>query len=132
VTTRAARTLVIERAQERCEYCLRHQEDSPLARLQVEHIIPRKHRGSEETDNLAAACIDCNLRKGTNLTGLDPDTGAITPLFDPRRQAWTEHFAWDGLFMVGLTAVGRTTVRVLELNSNDRIEVRLWSVRPSG
>jgi hypothetical protein len=111
---------------------LRHQEDSPLASLQVDHIIPRKHGGSEETDNLAAACVDCNLRKGANLTGLDPDSGQVTLLFDPRRQAWSDHFGWDGLSVVGLTAVGRTTVRVLELNSDERIAVRLWASRPPG
>lgn len=129
MTTAATRTIVISRANERCEYCRRHQEDSPLAPLQVEHVIPRKHGGSDDIDNLAAACIDCNLRKGPNLTGVDPETGAITPLFDPRRQAWNEHFAWDGLKIVGLTALGRTTIRVLDLNSDDRIEVRLWAVR---
>jgi len=122
------RAYVVERAAQRCEYCHRHQEDSPLAALQLEHIVPRKHGGTDDVDNLAAACIDCNLRKGPNLTGVDPDTGQITPLFDPRRQAWTDHLRWDGLELVGLTAIGRTTIRVLDLNSDDRIEVRLWSI----
>ncbi len=104
--------------------------DSPLAPLQVEHVIPRKHGGADAHDNLAAACIDCNLRKGTNLTGIDPEGGVVTPLFDPRRQTWSDHFRWDGLEMVGLTAAGRTTIRVLGLNSDDRIEVRAWSIQP--
>ncbi|HEY2839336.1 MAG TPA: HNH endonuclease [Pirellulales bacterium] len=126
----ATRTRVIERGGRRCEYCGRRQEDSPLAPLQVEHVIPRKHGGSDEIDNLAAACIDCNLRKGSNLTGIDPETGVITPLLDPRRQAWSDHFRWDRLEIVGLTAVGRATIRVLDLNSDDRMEVRLWSIHP--
>ena len=131
MTTLATRTIVIARAEGRCEYCRRHEDDSPLAPLHVEHVVPRKHGGSDDLDNLAAACIDCNLRKGSNLTGVDPDSGAITPLFDPRRDLWTENFSWDGLRIVGLTAVGRTTVRVLDLNSEDRIEVRLWAIRPA-
>jgi 5-methylcytosine-specific restriction endonuclease McrA len=66
------RTHVRERAQNACEYCRLHQNDSPLAVLHVEHIIPKIHGGTDDLDNLALACIDCNLHKGTNLTGIDP------------------------------------------------------------
>lgn len=115
---------VRERAGYRCEYCQRHQDDSPLAPLQIEHIIPKKHGGSDEIENLALACIDCNLHKGTNLTGIDPDTDEITQLFHPRRQPWDAHFEWTGIYLVGKTAVGRTTVRVLDMNSDDRLALR--------
>ncbi len=98
--------------------------------LQVEHVVPRKHGGSDEVENLAAACIDCDLRKGSNLTGIDPKNEAITPLYHPRQQVWSEHFAWRGLEVVGLTSIGRVTVRVLDLNSDDRLDVRLWALRP--
>src|SRR6266516_3295852 len=67
------RAQVRERAQNVCEYCQLHQDDSPLAALHVEHIIPKIHGGSDDLDNAALACIDCNLHKGTNLTGIDPD-----------------------------------------------------------
>ncbi len=119
------RAAVRERAAERCEYCQRRQADSPLVPLQIEHIVPRKHGGGDHSDNLALACAECNLHKGSDLTGIDPDTGQITPLFDPRRQRWGEHFSWDGLRILGTTAVGRTTARVLELNSPERLRVRL-------
>src|SRR5436309_15778446 len=59
---------VRERAGNRCEYCQLRQEDSPLAALHIEHILPRSHGGTDDLDNLALACIDCNLHKGTNLT----------------------------------------------------------------
>jgi 5-methylcytosine-specific restriction endonuclease McrA len=69
--TELLRQFVRERARHRCEYCLLHQEDSPLAALHVEHIRPRKHGGIDSGDNLALACIDCNLRQGPNLTIID-------------------------------------------------------------
>lgn len=53
----ATRRLVRERAGNRCEYCGLHQDESPLAVLHVEHIRPRKHGGSDETVNLALACV---------------------------------------------------------------------------
>jgi 5-methylcytosine-specific restriction endonuclease McrA len=121
----AIRRIVRERAQERCEYCQLPQALSPLARLQIEHIRPRKHGGSDHVANLALACIDCNLRKGANLSGIDPVTDSIVELFNPRKQNWDEHFAWDGPYLLGLTDAGRATIAVLDPNSPDRLRVRL-------
>src|SRR5881394_3618711 len=95
------RQLVRERASNRCEYCQLRQEDSPLARLHVEHIIPKKHGGTDDDGNLALSCIDCNLHKGTNLTGIDPETSEVTELFHPRRRNWDEHFGWAGIYLIG-------------------------------
>lgn len=122
--TEFTKTLVREQAGNRCEYCQLHQDDSPLSPLHIEHIIPRKHGGSDELDNLALACIDCNLHKGPNLTGIDPQTNEVTELFHPRRQRWSAHFVWDGISIVGQTAIGRTTVRVLDMNSDDQLALR--------
>jgi hypothetical protein len=86
------------------------QDDSPRAALHIEHIVPKIHGGTDNPDNLALACIDCNLHKGTNLTGIDPQTNEVTELFHPRRQNWEDHFEWRGIHLIGKTAVGRTTV----------------------
>ena len=119
------RAFVRARADNRCEYCQRRQATSPLIRLQIEHIIPIKHGGSDELDNLGLACAECNLKKSSDLAGFDPKTNELTPLFHPRLQSWGEHFAWNGFQIIGTTAVGRTTVRVLDLNSAPRLRVRL-------
>jgi hypothetical protein len=50
-----------------------------------------------QLDNLALACWACNLKKGPNLTGLDPETEEIISLFNPRKDRWADHFA----FIVG-------------------------------
>ena len=118
------RIQVRERANNACEYCHLHQDDSPLAALHVEHIIPKVHGGVDELDNLALACIDCNSHKGTNLTGIDPQTNEVTELFHPRRNEWNEHFEWQGIYLVAKTAIGRTTIRVLNMNSEDQIALR--------
>jgi hypothetical protein len=120
----ATRAAVRARAENRCEYCQRPQSTSPLIPLHIEHVIPRKHRGTDGADNLALACAECNLHKGSDLTGIDPDSGQVTPLFNPRRDLWDEHFEWDGLRIVGHSAVGRTTVRLLQLNAPARLRVR--------
>jgi 5-methylcytosine-specific restriction endonuclease McrA len=118
------RARVRERAGHRCEYCQLWQDDSPLAALHVEHSLPKVHGGDDDLQNLALACIDCNLHKGPNLTGIDPQTKRVTELFHPRRHRWEEHFEWRGLYLAGKTAIGRTTVRVLDMNSEDRITLR--------
>ena len=120
----ATRAAVRERAAQRCEYCQLHQADSPLAALHVEHIIPRSHGGTDDPDNLALACIDCNLHKGPNLTGLDPETSLVTELFHPRRQRWEDHFVWRDIHIAGETAQGRVTVRVLHMNAEDQLALR--------
>jgi hypothetical protein len=48
----------------------------------------------------------------------------MTRLFHPRRDRWDEHFAFQGALIVGLTPVGRATVRTLNMNGADRLEVR--------
>ena len=118
------RSQVRERAHNACEYCHLHQDDSPLAALHIEHVIPRIHGGKDDLDNLALACIDCNLHKGTNLTGIDPQTSELTELFHPRRQKWQDHFEWHGIYLTGKTATGRTTIRVLNMNSEDQVALR--------
>lgn len=123
--TAEVKRLVRQRANDRCEYCHMLQSVSAL-RLQIEHIIAVKHGGTDEDQNLALACIDCNLGKGSNLAGLDPDTGALTSLFHPRRHIWSEHFAWNGPVLTGLTPEGRTTIVVLNINDGERIEIRSY------
>lgn len=122
--TESTRILVRQRAAGRCEYCQLRQEDSPLAVLHVEHIVPKKHLGTDDDSNLALACIDCNLHKGSNLTGIDPLSGSIATLFHPRQQLWSNHFEWRGIHIVGKTAIGRATVQVLNMNSDDQLALR--------
>lgn len=119
----ALRQLVRTRAAHLCEYCRLPQEFSEL-RFHIEHIIPRQHGGSDDADNLALACPECNLHKGPNLTGLDQQTGDVVRLFHPRRDIWSDHFRYLGLYVVGFTATGRTTAALLEMNSPQRRRVR--------
>lgn len=121
----ATRRQVRERAGDRCEYCRIPQPAQPLARFHIEHIIAQKHGGEDDLSNLALACHYCNVHKGPNLSGVDPEDGQVVPLFHPRRDIWDEHFAVDGGFIVGLTPTGRATVRVLEMNATERVELRL-------
>ena len=119
----ATRDFVRRRADGRCEYCGLRQEHCEL-RHHVEHIIAKQHGGSEDTDNLALACHRCNLHKGPNLTGIDSQTGQVARLFHPRRDQWSDHFAVEGSRITGLSAVGRATVHVLDLNDVRRLELR--------
>jgi 5-methylcytosine-specific restriction endonuclease McrA len=119
----ATRELVRRRAGNSCEYCLHPQEHTETTH-HIEHIVPRQHLGTDDPLNLALACIHCNSHKGPNLTGIDPDSGMIVPLFSPRQQRWADHFALREGMIVGLTPAGRTTVHVLAMNSRHRLNVR--------
>lgn len=117
------RLLVFDRAGQRCEYCRMPMAYDVLP-FQVDHIRPQKHRGQTTADNLALTCYNCNAHKGPNLAGIDSETDAMTPLFDPRQHHWAEHFAWDDAQLRGLTPIGRVTVEVLNVNDADRVEIR--------
>jgi hypothetical protein len=124
----ATSQLVRQRAGQRCEYCRLAQEHSAL-RFHIEHVLAKQHGGTDDVENLALACPECNLHKGTNLTGIDPDTSEVTQLFHPRRDRWEEHFARDGARVVGKTPIGRTTAWLLEMNTGERLRWRELLIR---
>ena len=117
------RQLIRQRAAGRCEYCGLAQEQDLLP-FHVEHITSRQHGGKDIPENLALACHHCNLHKGPNLSGLDPQTGELTRLFHPRLDNWNEHFTRRGGGITGLSAIGRTTVSLLKMNEDGRLELR--------
>ena len=90
VSTRLRRQ-VTERASGRCEYCLISAVDAFFPH-EADHIIAEKHGGATTIDNLALACFDCNRFKGSDIASLDPDTGELVALFNPRTEGWNEHF----------------------------------------
>jgi 5-methylcytosine-specific restriction endonuclease McrA len=119
------RGLVWRRAQGRCEYC-RLPQHAIEATFHVEHIFALQHlpHDADALDNLALACHQCNLHKGTNLTSIDPATGLVAPLYHPRRDNWQDHFAIEGAAIVGVTAIGRATAQLLQFNTHRRLELR--------
>lgn len=117
------RQFVRTRAGNRCEYC-RLPQHAIDGVLQIEHIIARQHGGGDEAVNLALACDQCNLHKGPNLSAIDPESDQIIQLFNPRREAWDEHFHFVGAEIVGRTATGRATARLLNMNARVRAKLR--------
>jgi len=80
-------------------------------------------------ENLCASCYRCNEFKWMKTHGIDPVTGKLTLLFNPRIQNWYEHFEWinGGTHIAGLTPFGRVTVLTLHLNNELVVESRgLW------
>jgi hypothetical protein len=120
----ATREFVRRRALNRCEYCRTPQHATPLIPFHVEHIIATQHLLDDSPDNLCLACDRCNAYKGPNLSSLDNETSQIVQLFHPRRQNWSEHFRFEGPRIIGTTPTGRATVRLLQMNTSRRIELR--------
>jgi hypothetical protein len=119
----ALRKLVYERANGCCEYCL-IPEIATLAVHEVDHIIAEKHGGLTEVENLALSCVLCNKYKGSDLSSIDPETKKLTPLYHPQQYSWHDHFQINGAEFVPLTAIGRVTVKLLQMNRPDRLQER--------
>jgi 5-methylcytosine-specific restriction endonuclease McrA len=106
---------VVLRAGQRCEYCRLSQLGQEAA-FHIDHVRPRAAGGETTADNLALACVSCSLRKWAKQTATDPDTGEEVPLFNPRTQAWADHFRWERERVVPLTPTGRAPVAALAMN----------------
>lgn len=131
MTTRPSadvRRQVVNRAANCCEYCLIHQ-DVVGSTHQADHVIAEKHQGETSLENLALSCTLCNRRKGSDIGSIDPVTGELTSLFNPRTQTWSDHFGLDGAQLIGLTAEGRTTITFLQLNAVERLIERVELIR---
>jgi hypothetical protein len=121
---KALRRFVRTRTDHCCEYC-RFREDATLFSFEMEHIVSEKHGGETAKGNLALACPYCNRFKGTDLVSIDPETGLLTPFFNPRQQIWADHFALLGNGTIQpLTAEGRVTAIILQFNEPSRVDER--------
>ena len=100
-----------------CAYC--HTKEANTGQpMTVDHILPRAQGGLTVFENLCFACRLCNEFKGSQISAVDPLSGAATTLFHPRREVWAEHFVWDetSVTLLGLTATGRATIIALQIN----------------
>ena len=111
---KAIRQQVTQDARHRCGYCLTPVKFT-AKQLHIEHIIPIAAGDNSTIENLWLACDLYNSYKGIKTYAIDPITNTILPLFNPRKQEWSQHFAWskDGLRVLGTTTTGRATVRAL-------------------
>ena len=94
--------------------------------MEIDHIVLQSLGGLTEEENLWLACSLCNDHKSDRFAALDPLTGDVVRLFNPRNQVWREHFVWAeaGDRMVGLTPEGRATVVALNLNRPSLVGAR--------
>jgi hypothetical protein len=123
--SRAVRRQVRDRAHNRCEYC-QHPASYACAPFVCEHILPRVRGAGDTPPELAWACPACNSHKYQKTHARDPQTERIVPLFNPRRQRWSQHFAWseDFTLIIGRTATGRATIEALHLNRPELLNLR--------
>jgi hypothetical protein len=117
--------LIRQRANGLCEYC-HTSEQWQYVRFTIDRVIPAVKGGTDNLDNLALACFHCNRRKSDRITAFDPESGEEVPLFNPRKNAWKDHFIWsdDGIQIIGVTAFGRATISTLDLNRNRVLNIR--------
>lgn len=114
------RRLVVARAEGLCEYCL-IAEDDTFYGCQADHIISEKHGGPTDADNLAMACVFCNQAKGSDVGSIDWDSNTFVRFFNPRTDAWADHFSLVEARIEGTTPVGVVTARILGFNTADRV-----------
>ncbi len=124
--------LVWERARGYCEYCLASAIFSS-GTYPCDHVIPFSKGGTSELHNLVLSCGYCNGHKHDKTHHFDPMTLQVTRIFNPRQDKWQEHFEWnnDKTIILGITDIGRTTIDLLKINSENKIFSR-WVLHQAG
>src|ERR1700722_18848110 len=125
----ALKRLVLDRAENTCEYCRLPQWLDVLP-FQIDHVIAEQHHGPTAAENLALSCLNDNLHKGPNIAGLDPDTGLLTRLFHPRQDNWEEHFGWGrkgDATRCRLTGCGRLG-KIAKCPAEPAMPLVVWSI----
>ena len=119
------RLLLKIRARYLCEYCLCPEKYNPDP-FPSDHIIPESKGGTDDLINRALACWGCNGLKSDCTEAIDPVTGKLAPLYNPRQDVWADHFRWEESFtlLIGISPTGRATVSKLELNRENVVNVR--------
>jgi 5-methylcytosine-specific restriction endonuclease McrA len=74
---------ILERDRQTCQYC-----DRKGDQLTLDHVIPRSRGGGDTWENLVAACVRCNVKKGNRT----PKEAGMILLFQPRRPHSSLHF----------------------------------------
>jgi HNH endonuclease len=119
------RRLVSDRAGGYCEYC-KFPVKFALESMEVDHTFPFSLGGKTIAENLALACHGCNQNKQNRIEGVDLLSSAVAELYNPRTMVWKDHFGWsqDTTLIVGKTATGRVTVRLLKMNRLGLVNLR--------
>jgi HNH endonuclease len=120
---RKLRAEAASRAGFRCEYCLIHEDDAGFPH-QADHIMSVKHGGATHSTNLAYACVLCNRHKGSDIASIDPGSGELVKLFNPRLDNWSDHFQVDAGWIIPISKCGEATTRLLRLNAPERMAER--------
>ena len=124
----STRARVREQSGDLCGYCHAPQR-IVWGTLELDHLVPSSRGGSNAEVNLWTACSICNSFKSDHESVVDPETGQITPIFNPRIDSWNDHFRWDfdGARILGRTPTGRGTIQALQMNADHHVQLReLW------
>ena len=116
---------VRERASGCCEYCMAL-SNYAFHPFSIDHIIAISKDDTNDADNLAWACFNCNGAKYNKVDCLDPLSNQIVSLYNPRQNTWSEHFVWNDsqTIIIGITPIGRATVNCLKVNRQGAVNLR--------
>jgi 5-methylcytosine-specific restriction endonuclease McrA len=82
---RFSRDNIFERDNNTCQYCGRHLTKPNLT---LDHIVPQSRGGGDTWENLAVACVPCNVRKGNRT----PSEANMNLLRKPSKPSWMPNF----------------------------------------
>jgi hypothetical protein len=114
--------VIANRALYKCEYCLLPEKVS-FYNFQIDHIVSLKHGGSNDVENLAYCCPDCNYFKGTDLGSIINDS-ALIRFYNPRIDVLNGHFEIMNGIILPKSDIGKVIEQIFKFNDVDRLIFR--------
>lgn len=79
----------------KCQYC---GVKFPISKLSIDHVLPRSRGGKDEWENMATACVPCNMKKDNKT----PKEAGMNLLREPKKpsdgkiiRTKSDHPTWD-------------------------------------
>ncbi len=82
---RFSRHSIFERDNHTCQYCGRR---LPKSQLTIDHVVPQSRNGGDTWENLAVACVPCNVKKGNRT----PEEAGMRLIRRPFKPSWIPNF----------------------------------------
>lgn len=90
----------------------------------IDHIIPLKHGGTNDSGNLAYTCPHCNQHKGSDFATLLNDFTGVVLLYNPRTDRWDTHFDATEGEIIAKTRTRQASIKIFRFNQPDLIILR--------
>ena len=101
--TKERRLAIYLRDEFRCAYCGCDLHGAHPRQLNLDHLVPRIHKGTNESSNLVLACLPCNASRQDKAVHHFATGGALKRIANLKRRSMTKYLRLAKAILAGQT-----------------------------